>query len=177
MGNVNLVLDAMLFAMEKHANQKRNYTGAPYAEHLAEVAAMTHAFGGDDVAVASAWLHDVVEDQGVTEVELLERFGAKVTSCVMMLSDLEQGTRVTRKALSVKRLSGGCARVHTVKLCDLISNTKTIVKYAPGFAKVYLMEKVALLPVLTNGPQEARAMAENLVKSNLELLMRPRPQP
>lgn len=46
MESSGLVLRAMLFAMEKHPNQNRNYTEVPYIEHLAEVAAMTHAFGG-----------------------------------------------------------------------------------------------------------------------------------
>jgi hypothetical protein len=43
------------------------------------------------------------------------------------------------------------SRAQTIKLADLIDNTKTIVARDPKFAKVYLREKIALLHVLTKG--------------------------
>jgi hypothetical protein len=41
------------------------------------------------------------------------------------------------------------AAAQTIKVADLISNTRSIVAHDPGFAKVYLEEKRMLLEVLT----------------------------
>ena len=41
----------------------------------------------------------------------------------------------------------------TIKLADLIDNTKSIVEHDPRFAKVYLEEKRLLLEVLKDGDE------------------------
>lgn len=55
------------------------------------------------------------------------------------------------------------ADAQTVKLADLISNTKSIVKHDPNFAKVYIREKEALLKVLTRGNSRLHAAASKQV--------------
>jgi len=52
-------------AEELHANQKRKASivpEVPYLSHLMTVAGMVQEYGGSDVAVAAAWLHDSIED-------------------------------------------------------------------------------------------------------------------
>lgn len=44
--------------------------GAPYIGHPARVAGHAAAAGGDERVVAAAWLHDVVEDTGITPADL-----------------------------------------------------------------------------------------------------------
>lgn len=39
----------------------------------------------------------------------------------------------------------------SIKYCDLIDNTKSIVQHDPGFAKVYLKEKFDLLQAMDKG--------------------------
>jgi guanosine-3',5'-bis(diphosphate) 3'-pyrophosphohydrolase len=145
----DLAFNAMVFARQVHSQQVRKYTGNPYADHLAEVAGIVAAVGGTPEQIAASWLHDCVEDQGVTQEALLARFGPTVTKAVMLLSDLEQGNRKTRKHLSRLRLAAAPGWVQTVKVADLISNTSTIVKHDPHFAVVYLREKRQLLDVMT----------------------------
>ena len=152
---------AMIFAREVHAKQVRKYSGNPYADHLAEVAGIVAAVGGTPDQIAIAWLHDCVEDQGVTERTLVERFGPTVAQGVMLLSDLEEGNRKTRKQLSRDRLAVAPGWVQTVKVADLISNTSTIVVHDPNFAVVFLREKRMLLDVLT----EADARLIELARS------------
>lgn len=148
-----LTYRAMTFAIEAHKDQRRKYTNAPYREHLAEVAGIVAAVSSDSAyresMIATAWLHDCVEDQGVTQHQLLDRFGAMVSAGVMLLSDLEQGNRAVRKAASRMRLSSAPSWVQTVKVADLISNTASIVERDPKFAVVYLAEKRMMLDVLT----------------------------
>lgn len=161
---MSIAYEAMLFAREVHKDQRRKYTGNPYADHLAEVAGIVAAVG--DVSgcvtttemVATAWLHDCMEDQGVEHHELI-RFGEYVCYGVEMLSDLETGNRATRKAASRERLALSPAWVQTIKVADLISNTASIVQHDPSFAKVYLDEKRALLHVLLKADQRLMAIA------------------
>jgi guanosine-3',5'-bis(diphosphate) 3'-pyrophosphohydrolase len=102
-----------------------------------------------DHAVAVAWLHDCVEDQGVSAALLRDQFGSIVAEGVLLLSDLEVGNRAERKAASRLRLAGAPAWVQTIKCADLISNTSSIVKHDPKFSVTYLEEKRLLLNVLT----------------------------
>lgn len=44
-----------------------------------------------------------------------------------------------------------CAEAQSIKLCDLIDNSKTVVEYDPFFACDYLLEMKRLLVVLTKG--------------------------
>lgn len=143
----------MLFAREAHKDQIRKYTGNPYVDHLAEVAGIVSTVCGQYVQpseiIAVAWLHDCVEDQGVTEEMLIREFGSLIAGDVMQLSDLETGNRAERKAASRSRLADAPGRVQTIKCADLISNTSSIVKHDPKFAVTYLQEKRLLLDVLT----------------------------
>lgn len=146
---MSIALKAMLFAMEKHKDQKRKWTGNPYFEHLAEVAGIVASvYRVGDIPLASAWLHDVVEDQGVSPEEIEERFGFQVRMAVLALSDLEDGDRDTRKELSRQRLSKAPGWVQTIKVADIISNTGSTMKHDPAFAEKYFSEKRLLLPLL-----------------------------
>lgn len=149
---MNLAFRAMLFAREVHKDQRRKYTNNPYTDHLAEVAGIVATVApGDlhDIMIATAWLHDSMEDQGVTVHVLAGNFGMRVMDGVLLLSDLEQGNRAERKAASRRRLSAAPAWVQTIKVADLISNTSSIVMHDPKFAVTYLEEKRLLLDVLT----------------------------
>lgn len=147
----NLAFEAMLFAREAHKDQVRKYTGSPYADHLAEVAGIVATVAKNiegvfyEHLIAVAWLHDCMEDQGVTYSDLHDRFGLVVAHGVRCLSDMEEGNRATRKALSCERLGKADGWIQTIKCADLISNTASIVKHDPSFAKVYLGEKRELL--------------------------------
>ena len=145
----NIAYDAMVFARKAHAGQVRKYTGNPYSDHLAEVAGIVSTVLPHDYAIATAWLHDTVEDCGVTLHEIDNHFGATVATGVQFLSDMEKdGNRAHRKALSRHRLSMAPGWVQTIKVADLISNTSSIVMHDPKFAVTYLEEKRLLLDVL-----------------------------
>jgi len=150
---MNEVNRALVYATAAHCavDQERKYTGEPYIVHPIEVMMLVRNFGGSVEMQQAALLHDVVEDCNVTEAELRVVFGPVVTSYVMALSDMEKGNRATRKALSRDRLGAAQDEVHTIKLADLYSNTRTIVGRDPGFSRVYFPEKVQLMAVLTRG--------------------------
>lgn len=158
--------EAMIFARHAHRDQKRKYTGNPYADHLAEVAGIVAAAGGTDMMIAVAWLHDCVEDCGVTLEEIEKRFGFVVAIGVSGLLDVETGNRAERKQLSRDRLESCSGWIQTIKCADLISNTSSIVMHDPKFAVTYLEEKRLLLDVMTKADPRLLAMA----RSNCEII-------
>lgn len=167
---MSLAFDAMMFARERHAAQVRKYTSNPYTDHLAEVAGTVATVMNQQrevspsVMVAVAWLHDCVEDQGVTVPQLWSiAMPSDVIDGVMLLSDLEDGNRAERKAASRARLASAPGWVQTIKVADLISNTSSIVMHDPKFAVTYLEEKRLLLDVLTNADPRLVALARSQV--------------
>lgn len=156
---MSIAFEAMKFARHAHRNQVRKFTGNPYSDHLAEVAGIVATVERADAALAVAWLHDVVEDCGVTLSEIESRFGTMVAIGVSGLSDMETGNRAERKAASRDRLAACSDWIQTIKCADLISNTSSIVRHDPKFAVTYLEEKRLLLAVLDKADPRVRAMA------------------
>jgi (p)ppGpp synthase/HD superfamily hydrolase len=165
---MNTVERAKVFAIAAHAavGQTRKYTGEPYVVHPLEVASLVESVGGTEAMVAAALLHDVLEDTEVTVDLLEEQFGSKVADLVLWLTDIsrpEDGNRNTRKALDRQHSAAAPAAAQTIKVADLISNTRSIVAHDPGFAKVYLEEKRLLLDVLTRADPTLLTMAREQV--------------
>jgi len=161
------MLDEVLkFATKAHGNQKRKYTGEPYIVHPIAVSEIVKTVPHTDEMVAAALLHDVVEDTPVTIQEIENKFGSKVAELVGWLTDIsrpEDGNRKTRKAIDRKHSAAAPAEAQTIKLADLIDNTKSIEKHDPGFYKVYRQEKIALLDELTKGDIALRKIAQQQV--------------
>jgi len=155
---------ARVFATAAHAavGQLRKYTFEPYIVHPAEVAGIVEEAGGTPAMIAAAWLHDTVEDTGVTIELIRSEFGTEVAELVGWLTDVsrpEQGNRAVRKAIDRAHTAAAPAEAQTIKLADLIANTRSIVAHDPEFARVYLAEKRQLLEVMTKGETRLRERA------------------
>lgn len=172
----SLILKAREFAREAHKAQARSYTGAPYFEHLEEVATIVENARLSKEAIAAAWLHDVIEDQGVSLKTLADNFGDTVTLMVIALTDtpVRPGfNREKRKEIDRGRLADASPDVQSIKCADLISNTSSIVKHDHDFAKLYLVEKRATLDVLTRAkPGLLYYAKKSLENAENELLQR-----
>jgi (p)ppGpp synthase/HD superfamily hydrolase len=155
---------ARVFATAAHAavGQLRKYTFEPYIVHPAEVAGLVKEYGGTPEMIAAAWLHDTVEDTGVTSELIRAEFGDQVADLVGWLTDVsrpDHGNRAQRKAVDRAHTAAAPAEAQTIKLCDLISNTRSIVEHDEKFAKVYLAEKRELLEVMTKADPRLRERA------------------
>jgi (p)ppGpp synthase/HD superfamily hydrolase len=163
---MELVERARIFATAAHAAvaQLRKYTNEPYIVHPAEVASIVeNVEGATFEMIAAAWLHDVVEDTGVTIEVIRAEFGTEVAELVGWLTDVsrpEQGNRAIRKAIDRAHTAGATAEAQTIKLADLISNTRSIVEHDEKFARVYLEEKKLLLEVMTKADATLMAKAK-----------------
>jgi len=149
-----LEIRALQFATMAHEGQKRKYTGEPYINHPIAVAELVRSAGGTPAMIAAAYLHDVVEDCGVSHSDIGAEFGGAVGTLVYYLTDASigmTGNRKARKEIDRAKLAKAPAAAKTIKLADLIDNTKTISERDPEFWKVYREEKRLLLDVLQDG--------------------------
>jgi (p)ppGpp synthase/HD superfamily hydrolase len=166
---MDLVHKAQVFAIAAHSavGQKRKYTGEPYFVHPAEVARIVAEVPGSTAEmVAAAWLHDTVEDTGVTATDIHMNFGPEVAALVGWLTDVskpEDGNRAHRKAMDRAHTAEAPAEAQTVKLADLISNSRSIMAHDPAFARTYLEEKRLMLEVMTRGDRGLHAEASRFV--------------
>lgn len=111
-----LVEAARLVATAAHTGQV-DKGGNPYIEHPAFVADRVCELGGDEVEVAAAWLHDVVEDTPVSLDALASVFHADVVATVDGVTR-RQGEEYEA---FVARAAAG-ARSRLVKLADVEHN-------------------------------------------------------
>ena len=153
---MNLVEKAKQFATTAHKriNHLRKYNNQPYSVHLSSVANIVASVTTDEVMIAAAWLHDVVEDTPATLYDVEKKFGKGVAELVENLTDISKpgdGNRQIRKAIDKQHISRATARAKTIKLADLIDNANDICKHDPEFAQLYMQEMNALLEVLDEG--------------------------
>lgn len=156
---------AIAFAALAHAGQTRKYDGLPYITHPIEVMSLVHAHGGTEDMKMAAILHDVVEDTPVGIITIERRFGPDVAALVLELTDVYTSeaypdrNRRERKRLERMRVGETSAAAQTIKFADLVSNTRSIIQYDIGFARVYLEEKERMLELMNDGDKRLRALA------------------
>lgn len=152
---MGLVDKAVMLAVKAHKGQVRKYTGKPYISHPLAVGVTLSNAGASDVVVAAGILHDVIEDTFYTFEDIAKGIGNGVASLVLEVTDPypsgSGGNRSYRKAKYAEKLARGSAEAQTIKLADLLDNTKDIVERDPGFAKVYLREAQDMMRGLRKG--------------------------
>jgi hypothetical protein len=165
----DILTQARDYASYAHAriNHKRKYTGQPYQVHLKSVVQILHQVTDDQNVLAAAWLHDTVEDTGATHHQIEEQFGKQVAALVYQLTDISRpgdGNRAYRKALDRAHLAQASNEAKTIKLADIIDNTRDICKHDEKFARVYVSEIGDLLDVLQGGDPGLLSQAQKTLE-------------
>lgn len=148
---------ALEFARTAHGEQQRKYTREAYIEHPKRVAQMVKTVPHTTEMVCAAYLHDVVEDTPVTIKEIEQEFGTKVAVMVQELTDeyikenYQHLNRKTRKKKEVERQAMMSPEAKTIKLADVVDNTRDILKNDRDFARKYVPEMEALTEALQGG--------------------------
>jgi len=166
------------FATAAHEGQVRKFTNEPYIVHPTRVVEMVKALPSvtlgpcPDEALATAYLHDVVEDCGISLSLIDDLFGATVSAGVDWLTEdpelkAKKIKRAIRKWMYADRIRLAPPWVKTIKLADLLDNTPSIIKNEPKFAPVYLKEKRHLLDTaLLHGDPSLWQKADEILKQN-----------
>ena len=133
MKDIELLLKAILFAAQKHRDQRRKDEDAsPYINHLIEVAEILARVGGvsDMATLLAAVLHDTVEDTGTTSSELEEAFGPGVRLLVDEVTDDKTLPKDIRKELQIEHAPNLSLRAKQIKIADKICNVHDVT-YTP----------------------------------------------
>ncbi|MFQ3361348.1 MAG: RelA/SpoT family protein [Alphaproteobacteria bacterium] len=129
--NELLLNKAYVYAMKAHGSQKRD-SGDLYFSHPLEVAAILTEFKLDDATIATALLHDTVEDTNATLSEIKDIFGDEISGLVSGLTKigkLNLISKETEQAENFRRLILAISddvRVLMIKLADRLHNMRTI---------------------------------------------------
>ena len=122
-----LTREALEFAKDRHAGQRREADDASFVLHPLEVASLLDRSNYPDFVVAAAVLHDVLEDTDVKRPELEERFGPEVAELVAAVSEDPsiEGEEARKDGLRerVGRFGGYAAAVYAA---DKISKVREI---------------------------------------------------
>ncbi|KAA6043625.1 GTP pyrophosphokinase [Pantoea sp. ICBG 1758] len=169
---------ARRFATELHAatGQRRKYTDEPYIVHPQAVAELVRSVTDDEEMLAAAWLHDTVEDTSSTLQDIEQQFGQRVAGLVAMLTDSAQPqarNRAARKLAHFRHTADASPEAQTIKLADIIDNTRAIVQFDPDFARVYLIEKQVQIQLLLQGDKQLWQQAHQNIKQGLQQLSQP----
>lgn len=122
---------AYVFSMQAHGSQKRA-NGDPYFSHPIEVAGILTDLHLDDETIATAILHDTIEDTVATYEEIEAKFGhnvARMVDGVTKLSKIEAQTESQRAAENLRKFLLAMSddiRVLLVKLADRLHNMRTL---------------------------------------------------
>jgi guanosine-3',5'-bis(diphosphate) 3'-pyrophosphohydrolase len=145
MNSVRTIMRAAEFAAVKHSNQRRAGKDAePYINHLIEVASLVaDATDGNPDAVIAALLHDVVEDQDVTNAEVAQQFGSSVAAIVAEVTDDKTLSKEERKHRQVTSAPHKSEFASLIKLADKTANLRAIANSPPPWPSERKREYVA----------------------------------
>ena len=125
---MELVSEAIAFAVKAHDGMRRKKSDAPYILHPMEAAVIVGTMSDDQNLIAAAALHDVVEDAGITIEEIEEKFGKRVRELV------EAETENKREELP----AADTWRIRKEESLEVLKNTDDL-----GVLMVWLGDKLA----------------------------------
>jgi (p)ppGpp synthase/HD superfamily hydrolase len=118
---------ALDYASAMHQGQMRKIDGAPFIVHPREVAELLYGAGAPDHLIAAGALHDVIEKTPATAFDLRRRFGSKVASLVLAVSEDEGiGSYAARKAALRDRVADAGEEALMLFAADKISKAREL---------------------------------------------------
>jgi hypothetical protein len=171
-----IVVAARALAQRAHAAQRRKAGNVPYFTHLEAVAQIVAAHGYDDeVTLAAAYLHDLIEDQPAFEAELRASMPREVIETVEALSEQKADARGDKRP-KAERFDDYCAvlacgsagalRALPISVADKIHNAQSLIDADP---QERLLFKLSTRPH-EHAPQLARLRAIYAGAVNTSLL-------
>lgn len=125
--------DALQYAAQIHATQKRKGTEIPYVAHLLGVASIALEYGATEDEAIGALLHDAAEDAGgrARLDDVRQRFGPAVGLIVEGCTDTFETPKPdwkTRKEKYLAHLPEAPRSVLLVSACDKLHNARAILR-------------------------------------------------
>jgi (p)ppGpp synthase/HD superfamily hydrolase len=147
-----MLFEAIKFAVNAHKGQTRKYGGDAYINHpkrvAGEVALLSYS---TEQMVAAAWLHDVVEDCGVSLDTVLKHFGPEVMALVKDLTfktdNLRHLSYRDLKLVQSQHIAQASFNAKSIKILDRLDNMHDFYKNykAVAFATDESVKRLASL--------------------------------
>jgi len=172
--NELLLNKAYVYAMKAHGSQKRD-SGDLYFSHPLEVAAILTEFKLDDSTIATALLHDTIEDTTATLSEIQDIFGNEIAGLVSGLTKigkLNLVSKETEQAENFRRLLLAISddvRVLMIKLADRLHNMRTI-SYLSNDKQVRIAKETMDIYAPLAGRMGIQSMREELEDLSFEVI-------
>ena len=127
-----LTRSALAYANSVHENQERP-DGSAFILHPLEVAGLLHDAGSSDHLIAAGVLHDVLEKTPATADDLKSRFGTRITSLVLAVSDDDRiSGYAARKAALRQKVAGAGEEALALFAADKLSKLRELRREALG---------------------------------------------
>ena len=163
-----IIYQSLVIAYNSHDGQKRK-SGEPYVHHPIEVAKIVSKdIGLEYVSIASALLHDVVEDTDITLNDLNQSVGEEISKIVdglTKISTLKKNEDYSVQAENYRKMLltlHNDIRVILIKLADRLHNMRTI-----EFLSKAKQDQMASESIYIYGPLAHRVGLYN-IKNELE---------
>ena len=166
---LNDISRAYKFAYEYHFGTKRQ-SGEDYITHPLNVAYILTSINADSATIEAALLHDLIEDCGVPESEIEEKFGHEVMLLVRGVTKINrlsfksdsEATIVNHRKIIVGLSED--VRVIIIKLADRLHNMRTLWAIPEDRAKAKAKETLDILTPIAHrlGMSEIKSELEDL---------------
>ena len=146
---------AVAYAFHAHDRQTRK-SGEPYITHPLAVATQLALWHMDIQGLCAGVMHDVLEDTGVSKIEMAAEFGETISEMVDGLSKLEKlkfEDHAEHQAESFRKLILAMTkdvRVIVVKLADRLHNMRTLGSMRPDKRRRIAKETLEIYAQIAN---------------------------
>jgi guanosine-3',5'-bis(diphosphate) 3'-pyrophosphohydrolase len=153
--DLDLIMRAYMYAAKMHAGQKRK-SGEPYLIHPIAVAGILAEVKMDVDTIATALLHDTIEDCLTTQEELAAMFGptvAELVNGVTKIGKLQFRSKAEAQAENFRKMVLAMAqdvRVVIVKLADRVHNMSTLEHMKPEAQRRIALETEEIYAPIAN---------------------------
>lgn len=164
---MSLIKKAKEFAKKQHGEDKRKYgEKKPYCTHpyaVAERLQQIKTYKNNEIVIAAAYLHDIVEETNAEYEELKSLFNERIANLVNELtsdplkySDDEKQSKYLAKAKYLtNKINKMSEDARVIKLADREHNVSTLAVCPQSFAQRYAKETQYILNHLKFNPNEA----------------------
>lgn len=145
----SIITKALKFATKAHEGQHRDNSIEPYIVHpIAVVKIIVDDFQiADPEIIASAYLHDVVEDCGITEEILIHEFNTFIADNVMMVSHTKEQDKIPyfKSYYLAEIATAPTIEPAIIKVADRLANTQDFIDVGKiEYAKKYFHKADAI---------------------------------
>ncbi|MGE0877572.1 MAG: bifunctional (p)ppGpp synthetase/guanosine-3',5'-bis(diphosphate) 3'-pyrophosphohydrolase [Acidimicrobiia bacterium] len=172
--NPSIIVRAYEVAAYAHRDQLRR-SGERYINHPLSVARIVAEIGLDDTTIASALLHDAVEDTPLTIDDVGREFGTDIASIVDGVTKLDRiqfDSKEEQQAATMRKMlvaMAGDIRVLIIKLSDRLHNMRTLAALPADKQRRIAQETLDIYAPLAHrmGMQEMKQQLEDLAFASL----------